>query len=75
MNRLHRRLLRLEFADAIRQQAEASGRKPEPQLPPELVAWLHHGQHAPLPPDLRARVDLFLAEQAAAANPFRGVGP
>jgi hypothetical protein len=75
VNRSHRRLLRLELAEATRQQAEASRRNPEPQLPPELVAYLHHGPHAPLPPDLRAGVDLFLAEQAAAANPFRGVAP
>ena len=62
---LRRRLARLETGAARRDRAEASGREPGPGLPAALVAYLHHGPHAPLPPELRAGVDLFLAEHAS----------
>ena len=73
MNGVLRRLVRLEAADARRSRVEAAEREAGPEWPPELVAWLHHGPHAPLPPDLRAGVDRFLAEYAAASNSFRGL--
>ncbi len=62
---LLRRLMRLENTVARRDRAEAADRGSEPRLPAALVAYLHHGPHAPLPPDLRAGVDLFLAERAS----------
>lgn len=65
MSVLRRRLARLEITATCRDRAKATGCEPEPRLPAALVAHLHHGPHAPLPPDLRAGVDLFLAEHAS----------
>ena len=63
---LRRRLTRLESAAALVARGRASGGgAPEPPLFAALVAYFHHGPHAPLPPDLRGGVDLFLAEHAS----------
>ncbi len=59
-----------ELADLIGAEVVADLRAgridPVSLLPPELVAYLHHGPHAPpLSPEMRAGLDLWLAEYEA----------
>ena len=78
MNSLDRRLARLEEAargrvaagddedDAGLADLRAGRIDPVSLLPPELVAYLHHGPHAPpLSSEMRAGLDLWLAEYEA----------
>ncbi len=60
-----RRLAKLEAAAAARDQPPSRPAS-EALLPPELVAYLHHGPHAPpLSPEMQAAVDLSVAEYEA----------